>query len=158
MTNLAAWDRALRANQGKPVQVTILRDKKQQTLTLQVDSKHRGALQLEEIFPAKIGRRWRSSTRMQLEQLKQQMDELRKNIYAGRVQDRSATDGRVPAADGAVEAADGREDGAAARELRLRSGFFEYLRALPGFRLAPLLFLRVGRPAGIAGIGGMMRL
>jgi membrane-associated protease RseP (regulator of RpoE activity) len=46
ITNLAGWDRALRANQGKPVQVTILRDKKQQTLTLQVDSKHRqGALQ-----------------------------------------------------------------------------------------------------------------
>lgn len=43
--NLASWDRALRANQGKPVQVTILRDKKQQTLTLQVDSKHKqGAL------------------------------------------------------------------------------------------------------------------
>ena len=41
MTNLAGWDRALRSNQGKPVQVTILRDKKQQTLTLQVDSKHR---------------------------------------------------------------------------------------------------------------------
>jgi hypothetical protein len=40
ITNLAGWDRALRANQGKPVQVTILRDKKQQTLTLQVDSKH----------------------------------------------------------------------------------------------------------------------
>ena len=40
VTNLAGWDRALRANQGKPVQVTILRDKKQQTLTLQVDSKH----------------------------------------------------------------------------------------------------------------------
>lgn len=36
----ADWDRALRTNQGKPVQVTILRDKKQQTLTLQVDSKH----------------------------------------------------------------------------------------------------------------------
>jgi predicted metalloprotease with PDZ domain len=35
----ADWDRALRSNQGKPVQVTILRDKKQQTLTLQVDSK-----------------------------------------------------------------------------------------------------------------------
>jgi hypothetical protein len=29
---------------GKPVQITILRDKKQQTLTLQVDSKHRGAV------------------------------------------------------------------------------------------------------------------
>jgi serine protease Do len=40
VTNLAGWDRALRANQGKPVQITILRDKKQQTLTLQVDSKH----------------------------------------------------------------------------------------------------------------------
>lgn len=46
----ADWDRALRANQGKPVQVTILRDKKQQTLTLQVDSRHRGALDMEDIF------------------------------------------------------------------------------------------------------------
>lgn len=52
ITNLASWDRALRANQGKPVQVTILRDKKQQTLTLQVDSKHnRGAVDDEHIFP-----------------------------------------------------------------------------------------------------------
>jgi serine protease Do len=47
----ADWDRALRANQGKPVQVTILRDKKQQTLTMQVDSKRRGELEFEEIFP-----------------------------------------------------------------------------------------------------------
>ncbi len=39
ITTSADWDRALRSNQGKPVQVTILRDKKQQTLTLQVDSK-----------------------------------------------------------------------------------------------------------------------
>ena len=46
MTTLADWDRALRANQGKPVQVTILRDRKQQTLTLQVDSKaHQGELE-----------------------------------------------------------------------------------------------------------------
>jgi serine protease Do len=46
ITNLAGWDRALRSNQGKAVQVMILRDKKQQTLTLQVDSKHRkGALE-----------------------------------------------------------------------------------------------------------------
>ncbi len=49
ITNLSAWDRALRANEGKPVQVTILRDKKQQTVTLQVDSKHRGALEMEEL-------------------------------------------------------------------------------------------------------------
>jgi serine protease Do len=41
----ADWDRALRSNQGKPVQVTILRAKKQQTLTLQVDSKHCGAVE-----------------------------------------------------------------------------------------------------------------
>ena len=46
----ADWDRSLRSNQGKPVQVTILRDKKQQTITLQVDSKHRGALQHEKQF------------------------------------------------------------------------------------------------------------
>lgn len=46
----ADWDRALRSNQGKQVQVTVLRDKKQQTLTLQVDSKHRGALEFEELF------------------------------------------------------------------------------------------------------------
>ncbi len=37
----ADWDRALRSNQGKGVQVTILRDRKQQTVLLQVDSKHR---------------------------------------------------------------------------------------------------------------------
>lgn len=34
------WDRALRANQGKEVQLAILRDRHQQTLTLQVDNKH----------------------------------------------------------------------------------------------------------------------
>jgi serine protease Do len=37
----ADWDRALRANQDKPVPVTILRDRRQQTVTLQVDSKRR---------------------------------------------------------------------------------------------------------------------
>jgi predicted metalloprotease with PDZ domain len=55
IATLADWDRALRANQGKPVQVTVLRDKKQQTLTLQVDSKHHGKLEFEEIFPAADG-------------------------------------------------------------------------------------------------------
>jgi serine protease Do len=35
----ADWDRALRANQNKPVGVTIIRDRKLQTVTLQVDSK-----------------------------------------------------------------------------------------------------------------------
>ena len=46
----ADWDRALRSNQGKQVQVTIMRNKKQQTVTLQVDSKHRGALELDDLF------------------------------------------------------------------------------------------------------------
>ena len=42
MATSADWARALRSNRDKPVQVTILRDKKQQKLTLQVDSKHHG--------------------------------------------------------------------------------------------------------------------
>jgi hypothetical protein len=55
---LSDWDRALRANQGKPVQVTILRDRKQQTLTLQVDSKRKqGELefQFDNLFGAGDG-------------------------------------------------------------------------------------------------------
>jgi len=52
----ADWERSLHSNQGKPVAVTILRDKKQQTLTLQVDSKRRGAVdrqtQTEAIAPS----------------------------------------------------------------------------------------------------------
>jgi C-terminal processing protease CtpA/Prc len=47
---ISDWDRSLHANQGKPVQVTILRDKKQQTVTLQVDSKHHGELELEDLL------------------------------------------------------------------------------------------------------------
>jgi S1-C subfamily serine protease len=43
MLTTADWDRTLRANQGKPVQVTILRDRRQQTVTLQVDTKRRHA-------------------------------------------------------------------------------------------------------------------
>ncbi len=41
ITTSADWDRALRSNQGKSVQITLLRDRRQQTITLQVDSKHR---------------------------------------------------------------------------------------------------------------------
>jgi predicted metalloprotease with PDZ domain len=55
IATLGDWERALHSNQGKPAQVTILRDKKQQTLTLQVDSKRHGMLELEEIFPAGDG-------------------------------------------------------------------------------------------------------
>ncbi len=47
----ADWDRDLRSNRGKPVQVTILRDRKQQILTLQVDSKHRSAVTAPPVVP-----------------------------------------------------------------------------------------------------------
>jgi serine protease Do len=47
----ADWDRDLRSNRGKPVQVTILRNKKQLTLTLQVDSKHRSAVTAPDVAP-----------------------------------------------------------------------------------------------------------
>ncbi|WP_420238556.1 PDZ domain-containing protein [Telmatobacter bradus] len=40
ISNLSNWDRALRANQGKTIQVTILRDRKQQKISLQADSRH----------------------------------------------------------------------------------------------------------------------
>jgi len=53
ISTISDWERALHANQGKPVQLTILRDKKQQILTLQVDSKHnKGELEFEELFPS----------------------------------------------------------------------------------------------------------
>ncbi|MGD0939682.1 MAG: PDZ domain-containing protein [Terracidiphilus sp.] len=50
ISTVADWDRSLRANQGKPVQVTVLRDRKQQMLTLQVDSKHRGMIEFDGVF------------------------------------------------------------------------------------------------------------
>jgi serine protease Do len=47
----ADWERALHANTGKPVPVTILRDRKQQTLTLQVDSKRKtGQMEFDDVF------------------------------------------------------------------------------------------------------------
>jgi hypothetical protein len=51
ISTISDWDRALRSNQGKPVQVTILREKRQQTLTLQVDSKHKSDLEFNGLLP-----------------------------------------------------------------------------------------------------------
>ncbi len=50
IATLADWERALRSNQGKQVQVTILRDKKPQTLNLQVDSKRHSELEWQDPF------------------------------------------------------------------------------------------------------------
>lgn len=49
---LSDWGRALRSHQGQPVQVTILRDRKQQVITLQVDSRHHGKVNYPRIFSA----------------------------------------------------------------------------------------------------------
>ena len=51
ITTVSDWDRSMRANQGKAVQITILREKRLQTLTLQVDSKKKSELDFDEIFP-----------------------------------------------------------------------------------------------------------
>ena len=55
ITNLAGWDRALRSNEGKPVQVTVLRDRKQQIVTLQVDSKRHSKVEWNQVSPDEIG-------------------------------------------------------------------------------------------------------
>jgi membrane-associated protease RseP (regulator of RpoE activity) len=112
ITTSADWERSLHANQGKPVQVTVLRDKKSQTLTLQVDSKHRGALEIEELFPANecalmagidpefaqhfaaAAEALRNSLKSEdfrfdlqpFEQLKQQMDQLKRQMEEMKMQ------------------------------------------------------------------------
>ena len=51
ITTTSDWDRALRSNQGKAVPVTILRERKQQTVNLQVDSKHKSEVDYQDVFP-----------------------------------------------------------------------------------------------------------
>jgi hypothetical protein len=50
IATVSDWDRAMRANQGKNVAVTILRDKKQQTVTLLVDTKKKGEVEFDGPF------------------------------------------------------------------------------------------------------------
>ncbi|HUY95343.1 MAG TPA: PDZ domain-containing protein [Terracidiphilus sp.] len=52
----ADWDRALRTNQGRAVPVTVLRERKQQIVTLQVDSKHHSKLTRPDMFPGRVPR------------------------------------------------------------------------------------------------------
>ena len=56
VATLGDWERALHAHRGRQVQVTVLRDRKQQTITLQVDSKHCGKLEFEQGFSGKRSR------------------------------------------------------------------------------------------------------
>lgn len=50
IATVSDWDRAMRANQGKTVAVTVLRDKKQQTLTMLVDTKKKGEIEFDGPF------------------------------------------------------------------------------------------------------------
>ena len=51
----ADWDRALRTNQGRAVPVIILRERKQQTVTLQVDSKRHSKVTPTDLLPTEKG-------------------------------------------------------------------------------------------------------
>lgn len=51
ISTVSDWERSMRANQGKAVQITILRGQKQLTITLQVDSKRRGEVEFEQLLP-----------------------------------------------------------------------------------------------------------
>jgi serine protease Do len=51
IATVSDWERSMRTNQGKAVQVTVLRDKKPTTLTLQVDSKKKSELDFDGVFP-----------------------------------------------------------------------------------------------------------
>ena len=96
IATIADWERSLRENQGKPVQLTILRDKKQQTLTLQVDSKHtKGELDMEELFPsddctimaeAEPGEVFLWGNDASADELSQQAKSLRDQLQAGGLQ------------------------------------------------------------------------
>jgi len=102
----ADWDRALRANQNKPVPVTILRDGKQQVLNLQVDSKHnKSEVDYHEFFPgllpdgpagpgadvagwdgnpcplmAELGSNWAADAQAAAEQLREQSEQFQMNF------------------------------------------------------------------------------
>ena len=54
ITTMSDWEQALHSHRGQQVQVTVLRNKKQQTITLQVDSKHCGKLDLDQEFPSGV--------------------------------------------------------------------------------------------------------
>jgi len=97
----ADWDRALRANEGKGVQVTILRDRKQQVLSLQVASKHKSEVDYRDVFPgplpdgpaswadgscpllAQLDPAWAESAAAAAEQLRQQMEQFEQNFNLG---------------------------------------------------------------------------
>jgi hypothetical protein len=88
ISTTADWDRALRANQGKPVQVTILRDRKQQTVNLQVTAKHKSEVDFQDVFPgllpdgpcplmAQLDPAWGAGAAAAAEAFRHQMEQFR---------------------------------------------------------------------------------
>jgi len=108
ISTTADWDRALRSNQNKPVQVTIFRDGRQQVVTLQVDSKHnKSEVDFQEVFPgllpdgpwpsgtefgalgddgrcpllAEVDPSWAADAQAAAEKLRAQAEELARNFH-----------------------------------------------------------------------------
>jgi membrane-associated protease RseP (regulator of RpoE activity) len=95
IATLADWDRSLRANQGKPVQVTVLRDRKQQTLTLQVDSKRHSELEWDDIFPAGDGAELALCDPEFAQEMRDKAEALREQLQAGGLAQFSLSQERV---------------------------------------------------------------
>lgn len=92
ITTTADWDRALRSNQNKPVQVTILREGKQQVLNLQVDSKrNKSEVDYQDVFPgllpdgpcplmASLDPSWAADAQAAAEQLRRDAEQFERNF------------------------------------------------------------------------------
>jgi serine protease Do len=95
VTTMSDWDRALRSNEGKAVPVTILRERKQQTVNLQVDSKHKSEVDYQDVFPGllpdgpcplmaglnwPLGPEWADDMAAAAETWRQDMDLFRQNL------------------------------------------------------------------------------
>ena len=87
ISTTADWDRALRSNQGKSVQITILRDRKQQIVNLQVDSKHKSEVEYPGLLPdgpcpmlAEMDPAWRDDALAAAEELRQQAEEWQRSF------------------------------------------------------------------------------
>jgi membrane-associated protease RseP (regulator of RpoE activity) len=71
------WERNLRASIGKQAQITILREKKQQTLTVQVEAKKHGALEMPPIFDMDLQDKEIAKS---MQQFTQQMQQLQRSF------------------------------------------------------------------------------
>jgi predicted metalloprotease with PDZ domain len=71
------WERNLRGSIGKQAQITILRDKKQQVVTVQVEAKKHGALEMPDLFDMDLQDKEMAKA---MQQFSQQMQELQRSF------------------------------------------------------------------------------